>query len=219
MCQRFFNNFINNHSSICRTIDGSVIMNDEIYFTLAKLESIKTENSIIKCRVLLEIAQFTWLNHKKDNNCFKLTSEEYIEQAEYFIKKHDCAQELFDSSKENDCDKRIKTSPMSPITVDRLLLSPIENFSNSRRVDTAKKGLNRRAKLQNTRSPLVAGKKEAQVCMCVTSKLIGFQLELYKMLAEYSKQRTKSAQYVSNLVQSRLKTKGELTSIMLLLHI
>ncbi len=189
-------------------------MNDAIYITLAKLDSLKTGNLILKCRVLLEIAQFTWLNHKRDNNCFKLTSEQYIGLAEHFIKKHDCAKQLdFDSCKENDWDKRIINSPVLPMTV-----SPIENFSNSHRTDTAKKGLNRRAKMLYTRPPLVAGRKGGKVCVCVTSKLISFQLELYKMLAEYSKQRTKSAQYVSSLVQSRLKTEGELSLVICNLH-
>jgi hypothetical protein len=196
-------------------------MNDAIYFTLAKLDSLKTGNLILKCRVLLEIAQFTWLNHKRDNNCFKLTSEQYMtgRLAEYFIKKHDCAKQLdFDSCKENDWDKRIKNSPVLPMTVDKMILSPIENLSNSHRTDTAKKGLNRRAKMLYTRPPLVAGRKGGKVCVCVTSKLIRFQLELYKMLAEYSKQRTKSAQYVSSLVQSRLKTEGELSLEICNLH-
>jgi len=134
-------------------------MNDAIYITLAKLDSLKTGNLILKCRVLLEIAQFTWLNHKRDNNCFKLTSEQYIGLAEYFIKKHDCAKQLdFDSCKENDWDKRIKNSPVLPMTVDKMILSPIENL------------------------------------------------------------RTKSAQYVSSLVQSRLKTEGELSLEICNLH-
>jgi len=111
-----------------------------------------------------------------------------------------------DLCKENESINRNKNQ--SPVSVDRLLLSPIENVTNSHRSDV-KKGLGRRAKLQSIRSPLLSSKKENHQCVCVTSKLIGFQLELYKMLAEYSKQRVKSAQYVSNLVQSRMKTKGD----------
>ena len=47
-------------------------MNDEIYYTLEKLENLSNINSLLKCRILLEIAQFSWLNYKESKNKFTL---------------------------------------------------------------------------------------------------------------------------------------------------
>jgi hypothetical protein len=44
-------------------------MNAEIYYTLEKLENLSNNNSLLKCRILLEIAQ---LNYEESNNKFTL---------------------------------------------------------------------------------------------------------------------------------------------------
>ncbi len=56
-----------------RSLDITVIMKEEIYFALEKIENLNNENnSFNKCRVLLEIAQFTWLNYKSSTKKFNL---------------------------------------------------------------------------------------------------------------------------------------------------
>lgn len=198
-------------------------MNDEIYYTLEKLDGLNSKNSLLKCRIFLEIAQFTWLNYQGDSK-FKLSSEEYIQKAQKNLARHDCLNETDlnsteNANKENNDENNVSMSPLSSpknSSNSSLILSPTENLQSSRRQPmTRNSKLNRTKNVKGTKSPLVSNKTTSKSsivaggsCNCITSKLITFQLDLYRMLAEYAKQRTKNCQYVNNLVQSRMKIKG-----------
>ena len=47
-------------------------MNDDIYFTLEKLEASSKDDLLLKSRIILELAQFSWINYKEPHNKFKL---------------------------------------------------------------------------------------------------------------------------------------------------
>jgi len=204
-------------------------MNDEIYYTLEKLDALNIQNSLLKCRIFLEIAQFTWLNYKGESK-FKLSSEEYIQKAQMFLVKHDCVNEADlnetqNFNKEND-ENNVSMSPLSSPKSNSnssLVLSPTDNLQSSRRQASNRNGkLNRGKNVKCTKSPLVGSKKSSKSafagnsCSCITSKLITFQLDLYKMLAEYAKLRARNCQYVNKLVQSRMKIKGWIEKFVLL---
>lgn len=192
-------------------------MNDEIYHTLVKLDNLTSRNQLLRSRIQLEIAQFNWLKHDDINCKYSLSSDKYIERAQTFLKSHSCLTQDFielDLNKENnDNENNLSLSPLSPSKTslnDSInLISPDENISN--RKDNVKKAanLNRHKRLQNTKSPMVKATKSSQLCSCITTHLVKFQLDMYKMLAAYAKQRAKSGNYVSNLIQSRMKMKGK----------
>ena len=167
---------------------------------------------------MLEISQFTWLNYKESKNKFKLSSDEYIERAYSHLSSHSCDSKSsfeIDENKEN-ADGIIYMDTLSPVTCMDTTLSPkltcpiVLSPTNSQR--KPKTQLNRRKKLQNTKSPLISRSyttKKAlnRPCQCVSSKLVQFQIELYKMLSEYSRHRNKMSQCVGSLIQSRTKVK------------
>ncbi len=75
--------------------------------------------------------------------------------------------------------------------------------------------MNRRRKLQSTRSPMISKTGTpscTKQCNCVSSLTLQFQLDLFKALNEYAKCRNKMAQYVSSLIQSRSKVKENVTT-------
>ena len=50
-----------------KAVDSSIVMHDEVYLTLVKLVNImdaSSDDSLHKCRIQLEIAQFCWLNYE-----------------------------------------------------------------------------------------------------------------------------------------------------------
>lgn len=115
-----------------------------------------------------------------------------------------------DDNKENDLLSPVKTpTKLNP-------LSPNNDQLSTKK--TIKQTLNRKRKLQNTRSPLitknktVALNKQISKCNCVSSQIIQFQLDLFKALNEYAKQRTQMSQMVCNLIQARSKVKENVTT-------
>ena len=57
-----------------------------------------------------------------------------------------------------------------------------------------------------------AASSYSKQCNCVSSRALQFQLDLFKALSEYAKCRTKMAQYVGSLIQSRSKVKENVTT-------
>lgn len=65
---------------------------------------------------------------------------------------------------------------------------------------------------QPTKSSFTSNSSIQPSCDCLPSKIIAFQLNLFKMLCDYAQYRDKMRQYTGNLIQSRIKTK-EISSI------
>ena len=135
-------------------------MNDEIYYTLVKLDNLNSRNQLLRSRIQLEIVKFTWLRY--DTNNFK----------KFFLKSHSCLNQDYmeiDSNKENtDNENNLSLSPLSTsknsLNDSIVLMSPTENTSTSSRKDNVKKAtiLNRRKRLQNTKSPMVKATNSSQ---------------------------------------------------------
>jgi hypothetical protein len=127
-------------------------------------------------------------------------------------------------NKENKNEIIILTPVKSHITtpVKNIPLSPIngQNEVAGTAKKTGKQGLNRKRKLQSTKSPMISRNTNSpslsiskQVkCKCVSSKIIQFQLDLFKALNSYAKYRSKMSQLVCSLVQSRSKAKENITT-------
>ena len=47
-------------------------MDDDIYFALEHLDSLKSDDDLLNIRVQIEIAQFCWRNYKETHCKFKL---------------------------------------------------------------------------------------------------------------------------------------------------
>lgn len=201
-----------------KVLDSSVTMYDEIYHTLLKLESLTNLNTLLKCRIMLEISQFSLTYSKDTENKFKLSSEEYIEKAQVLLNSHQCLSsssinDLIDdirSIKIEDKENKSGISTPNKCNATPIRIEPLSPNNNQlESICTTKKNskqtLNRRRKLQSTRSPMISKTGTpscTKQCNCVSSLTLQFQLDLFKALNEYAKCRNKMAQYVSSLIQS-----------------
>ena len=111
---------------------------------------------------------------------------------------------MLEEDKEND-DSIMIVSPVLE-TVKKARQKNSKPHQRSKSPQTPKKPISK-----FNQSPLI--NNLTNPCQCAASRIIYFQLEMFKMLSEYSKCRTKMSSQMSNLMQSRIKIKDTAADI------
>jgi hypothetical protein len=74
-----------------KSLDTTIAMYEEIYFTLEKLDNLHLNDPLLKSRIQLEIAQFKCSNYYKNaENKFTLSTEDYCDKARRYLSEHKC---------------------------------------------------------------------------------------------------------------------------------
>lgn len=120
--------------------------------------------------------------------------------------------ENIEENKENDgslpqTTKKRLSSPSNDI----MILNDMENSKSARKLPKRRRIKTTKSPMSfKTDSPVVLGERKQQIksiCECPLSKILLFQLNLYKSLCEYGKLRSKTLNAIKQLVDCRMKLK------------
>lgn len=119
--------------------------------------------------------------------------------------------ENIEENKENDSSRPQSDRKRISSPLNNMMADDVEQTKNVRKVPKRRKIKSNNSPMPfKTDSPVILGERRQQakaVCDCALSKILLFQLNLYKSLCEYAKLRSKTLIAIKELVDCRMKLK------------